>query len=478
MSTQVGTADIGIIGIGVMGASIARNFHSRGLTVAVYNREPEWTDAFKQKYGDERFVCTYDYDAFVQALQPPRRILGMVTAGKPMDYVMESLAPLLGSDDIVIDGGNSHFDDTLRRDKWAREHGFRFVGMGVSGGEEGALKGPAMMPGGDFEAWERLRPVLELACAKSDSGPCVDYCGKGGAGHFVKMVHNGIEYGDMQLISEVWTLLRDGLGLSPAQMAGVFGRWNSGPLASYLIEITEQIVAAKDPDGSGVLVDKILDVAGQKGTGRWTSIIAIDQGVPLPTVTSAVDARALSVLKGERQKVHAAFDGAGADRAALKDLTEQDLADALYAAKVMSYTQGFALLRQASDHFGFGTDLAAVSRIWKAGCIIRAAFLDRVYAAYRSDPALPLLFLDPSFAAEVKRALPAWRKVVARSAQAGVAVPTLAGSLTYFDTLNTPVGSAQLIQAQRDFFGAHTYKLLSDPAGKAIHTEWAGLGRV
>jgi 6-phosphogluconate dehydrogenase len=469
-----GQADIGVIGLGVMGSALARNFHSRGLTVAAYNLEPEIAADFAKKYGDERFLVGSDYPAFVQALQPPRRIVAMVTAGKAVDYVLQALAPLLDPDDIVIDGGNSHFVDTQRRDAWCREQGFRFVGMGVSGGEEGALKGPAMMPGGDEQAWQRLRPVLELACAVSDSGPCVDYCGSGGAGHFVKMVHNGIEYGDMQLIAEAWTLLR-ALGHTPTQMAAIFAEWNRGELASYLIEITEQIVSVRDPQGTGPLVEQILDVAGQKGTGRWTSILAIELGVPLPTVTAAVDGRALSAQKAERLQVAAAFGTVG--REALSGLTADDLRQALYAAKLMSYTQGFALLREASKVHHFGTDLAAVSRIWKAGCIIRAAFLDRVYQAFRTHPDLPLLLLDPSFQADLQRCLPSWRRVVARAAEAGVAIPALSASLAYFDTLCTAHGSASLIQGQRDFFGAHTYERLDQP-GVKVHTEWVGMDRV
>jgi 6-phosphogluconate dehydrogenase len=475
-------ADIGIVGLGVMGAALARNFHSRGLTVATYNREPELTAAFARQYGDDRYVLCDDYAAFVAALQPPRRILTMVTAGKAVDAVLEAVAPHLAPDDIVIDGGNSFFADTQRRDAWCRARGFRFVGMGVSGGEEGALRGPAMMPGGDPEAWQRLQPVLELACARSDSGPCVAYCGQGGAGHFVKMVHNGIEYGDMQLIAEVWTLLREGLGLDATATAQVFAEWNATELESYLIEVTALVSAAQDPQGPslangshGALVDAILDVAGQKGTGRWTSTQAIELGVPLPTVTAAVDARALSALPGERQQVAAAF-GARA-REQLTGVDVDDLRHALYAAKLMSYTQGCALLQAGSREHGFGTDLAAVARIWKAGCIIRARLLERIHAAYTAQPDLPLLLLDPAIRADIERCLPAWRRVVARAAEAGVAVPALAASLTYFDTLATARGSARLIQGLRDCFGAHTYQRIDAP-GVAVHSAWADLPRL
>jgi 6-phosphogluconate dehydrogenase len=468
-------ADIGIVGLGVMGAALARNFHGRGLTVATYNREPEGTAAFRDKYGTDRYVLCDDYPSFVAALEQPRRILAMVTAGRAMDAVLESLAPHLQAEDIVIDGGNSFFQDTVRRDAWCRERGFRFVGMGVSGGEQGALEGPAMMPGGDWEAWLRLRPVLELACARSDSGPCVDWCGRGGAGHFVKMVHNGIEYGDMQLIAEVWTLLRDGLQLEARAVADVFADWNRTELESYLIEITALVTAARDPGGQGPLLDAILDVAGQKGTGRWTSTQAIEMGVPLPTVTAAVDARALSVLKSERLRVEQAYGERA--RVPLQGVTVADLKDALYAAKLMSYTQGFALLREGARVQDFGTDLANVSRIWKAGCIIRARFLDQVHAAFRADPELPLLLLDAGFQADLQRCLPAWRRVVARAFEAGVAIPALSASLAYFDTLATAQGSARVIQAQRDCFGAHTYRRLDAP-DVAVHSEWASLPRL
>ena len=410
-----------------------------------------------------------DIKGFVASLDAPRRILLMVTAGPAVDSLLEQLAPYLEREDIVIDGGNSYFADTERR---AQREDFRFVGMGVSGGEEGALKGPSMMPGGDEVAWQRLRPILESAAAVSDSGPCVDYCGRRSAGHFVKMVHNGIEYGDMQLIAEVHHMMRHGMGMSPRAVADTFAKWNDGPLASYLIEITSQIVAARDPQAGGPLVDQILDVAGQKGTGRWTSITAIELGVPLPTVTGAVDGRALSAGRAARLETAKAFPGVGGRP--LDGVTVSDLEDALYAAKIMSYTQGFALLAEASKQKDYGTDMARMARIWKAGCIIRARFLDRVYDAFRTRADLPLLLLDPSFAEDVRGRLPGWRRVVAGAVTAGWPVPCLSASLSYFDTLAQAHGSANVIQAQRDFFGAHTYRRV-DAVDVAIHTQWSEL---
>ena len=464
--------DIGVIGLGVMGAALARNFHDRGLHVAGYNLEPEGARAFLQAWGTDRYEVTSDYATFVRSLERPRRIVAMVTAGRAVDAVLESLAPLLDADDIVVDGGNSLYTDTQRRDVWCRARGFRFVGMGVSGGEEGAWKGPAMMPGGDREAWERLRPVLEPAAAVSDSGPCVAWCGKGGAGHFVKMVHNGIEYADMQMIAELWLMLRDGLQLSPAQIAATFSAWNAGPLASYLLELTAQVVDARDPQGEGPLVAQILDVAGAKGTGKWTVEAALDLGVPIPTITAAVEARALSAQRPVRLAVHAAL---GAPPAALA-VSTSDLADALFAARLIGWTQGFSLLAAASHAHGFETDLAAVARIWKAGCIIRAAWLDHVWQAFRDTPTLPSLLLAPQFQPTLATCLPALRRVVQAAQGAGIPVPCLSSALAYADGLASINGSAALIQAQRDAFGAHTYRRIDAP-DVPVHTAWATLPR-
>jgi 6-phosphogluconate dehydrogenase len=464
-------ADLAVIGLGVMGANLARNFHSRGWRVAVHNRSPEGLASFVESFGDERFVPCATLTDLVNGLSTPRKIILMVTAGRAVDAVLEGLAPLLAPGDIVIDGGNSHWPDTDRREAWAVARGLRLVGMGVSGGEEGALKGPSMMPGGDPSVWSDLAPLLESAAAVSDSGPCVTWCGHRSAGHFVKMVHNGIEYGDMQLIAEVWTILRRGLGLDPRACRDVFTRWNAGRLSSFLVEITAEIVAAKDPSGAGPLVDQILDVAGQKGTGRWTAVDAIQQGIPLSTITAAVDARALSARKADRLLASAVFPEASHAPLAV---TELDLERALYAAKLMSYTQGFDLLRAASRDAGYQTDLAAIARVWKAGCIIRATFLDRVHAAYRMNPDLPLLCLDPGFADELRDALPSWRRVVAAAVSAGISVPALSASLAWFDTVRTAHGSASLIQAQRDHFGAHTYRRVDAP-DIAVHTAWAEL---
>jgi len=464
-------ADIAVIGLGVMGANLARNVHSRGWTVAVHNRTTSVLDDFLAEHGDERFVRSETLDALLGDLKSPRKIVLMVTAGRAVDAVLEALAGKLDPDDIVIDGGNSQWSDTDRRNGWAREHGFRFVGMGVSGGEEGALLGPSMMPGGDDAVWPELQPILESAAAVSDSGPCVTWCGRGSAGHFVKMVHNGIEYGDMQLISETWTLLRQGLGRSATETRTVFEGWNAGRLQSFLIEITAEIVAARDDQTGDPLVEHILDVAGQKGTGRWTVLAAVEAGIPLGTIGAAVDGRALSARKSDRVAAAARFTQ---PPAALEGVDEADLEQALYASKLISYTQGFDLLRQASDARDYGVDLASISRVWKAGCIIRAAFLDRVYDAFRADPDLPLLCLAPSFADELEAALPSWRRVVGAAVAAGIPVPALSNSLAWFDGLRTNPGSARLIQAQRDHFGAHTYRRAEDP-DTPVHSEWGRL---
>ena len=467
-----GTADIAVIGLGVMGANLARNFASRGWTVAVHNRTTSKTTQFLAEHGDEgSFIGCDDLAALTAALRAPRKAVIMVKAGRPVDAVIDGLAAHFADGDIVIDGGNSHWPDTDRLEATCRERGLRFVGMGVSGGEEGALKGPSMMPGGDPSVWPEVQQVLTSAAAVSDSGPCVAWCGERSAGHYVKMVHNGIEYGDMQLIAEVWSLLRKGLGRSAADTRGVFERWNDGRLASFLVEITARIVGARDPQGDGPLVDQILDVAGQKGTGRWTVRDAIERGIPTSTITAAVDGRALSARKAERLVAAERFPEAPTP---LEGVTEEHLEQALYAAKLMSYTQGFDLLRTTSREQGYGTDLAEVARMWKAGCIIRAAFLDRVYEAYRSEPDLPFLCLAPTFAEELRAALPGWRAVVAAAARSGLPTPALATSLAWFDTLRTGHGTASLIQAQRDFFGAHTYRRLTDP-DTPVHSEWAEL---
>jgi 6-phosphogluconate dehydrogenase len=470
-------ADLAVVGLGVMGANLARNFHSRGLTVAVYNRNPDVAAAFHAAHGDARFVACPDYAALAAALVRPRKLIVMVTAGPPVDAVIEDLRPHLQPGDMIIDGGNSHWPDTERRHQQLAPTGIRFVGMGVSGGEEGALRGPSMMPGGERAAWEELRPLLEQAAAVSDSGPCVTWCGHRSAGHAVKMVHNGIEYGDMQLIAEIWGLMREGLGLSPVELRRVFEAWNAGRLESFLIDITAKIVAAvdpADPAGKRALVEAILDVAGQKGTGRWTVTDAVEAGVPVSTIAAAVDARTLSARWEDRQRAAAVFSERPSPLVGLHGVTVDELEAALYAAKLMSYTQGFDLLRSASKERGYETDLAEVARIWKAGCIIRARFLDRVHAAYRADPELPLLCLDPSFADELRAALPAWRKVVAAATAGGHPVPALSASLGWFDTMRQARGTAALIQAQRDFFGAHTYRRVDAPEA-AVHTEWEGL---
>jgi len=467
-----GQCEIGVVGLGVMGANLARNIASRGFRVAVFTRKIEATRKLAGAHPEAKFHVAEDLPDLVQSLERPRRILLMVPAGAPVDNVLDALDPLLDRDDIVIDGGNSLFTDTDRRNQRAESRPWRFVGMGVSGGAEGALRGPSLMPGGDHEAWERLRPLLESIAAESDSGPCVTYCGKGSAGHFVKMVHNGIEYGDMQLIAETAILLRRGLGLTPEEIANTFTFWNRGELESFLIELTAEIFRVPDPiQPDAILLDSVLDRAGQKGTGRWTVRAALDLGVAIPTITAAVDARALSARLELRRKAEAALRGPSGRP--IDGLTSGDLADALYAAKIASYTQGFALLSTASSEHGYGTVLSEVARIWTAGCIIRAGFLDRVQAAFDAEPDAFLALTD-AFRYDLAARIPTLRRVVSAAALAGHPIPALAASLTWFDTLSTARGSADLIQAQRDSFGSHTYERVDQPE-VFVHSDWRPL---
>ena len=472
-------SDVGVIGLGVMGANLARNFASRGHRVAIFNRSPEKTRVLEARHPEAGFVACESLSELVSALARPRRIVLMVPAGRPVDDSIDALHPLLAADDVVVDAGNSLYTDTDRRAARASEEVWRFMGMGVSGGSEGALKGPSIMPGGDLEAWENLRPILESIAAVADSGPCVAYCGRGSAGHFVKMVHNGIEYGDMQLIAESAVLLRKGLDLEPDAVADVFSEWNAAELESYLIEITADIFRTPDPEvPGGLLLDSILDRAGQKGTGRWTAEAALDLGIPIPTIAAAVDARSLSSNRDRRVEAEAVFERAGGQR--LVGITTEDIRSALYAAKIASYSQGFDLLARASEEFDYGTNLAEVARIWKAGCIIRARFLDRVREAFgQGDDAAggeQLLALAPGFRDELAARVPSWRRVVAAAVMAGIPIPGLSASLAWFDTLTTARGSTNLIQAQRDYFGSHTYERVEAP-GRFVHTDWAAARR-
>ncbi|HEX2060863.1 MAG TPA: NADP-dependent phosphogluconate dehydrogenase [Thermoanaerobaculia bacterium] len=403
---------------------------------------------------------------FVAALARPRRLMLMIKAGAPVDEVLGKLLPLLEEGDVVIDGGNSWFKDTQARARRLAERGLHFVGSGVSGGEDGARYGPSLMPGGTRQSWESIRDVFEAIAARSDSGPCVTYCGPDGAGHFVKMVHNGIEYGDMQLIAEAYDLMRRGLGMNAEEIAGVFDEWNRGPLQSFLIEITAKIFRKRDPESDAALVDKVLDKAGQKGTGKWTAQVALDLGVPIPTIAAAIDARVLSSMKSERVHASAKIRGAAAAATAV---AVQDIHDALYAAKICSYAQGFALMQAGSREWNWSIDMREIARIWKAGCIIRAKFLDEIMRAFERRADLPNLLLDEAFVTNQ----PAWRRAVTFAQNAGIPVPAFSASLAYFDSYRTASLPQNLTQAQRDFFGAHTYQR-NDRGDDApfVHTEW------
>ncbi|MFI9643798.1 NADP-dependent phosphogluconate dehydrogenase [Micromonospora sp. NPDC051925] len=472
--TQQATAQIGVTGLAVMGRNLARNLARNGFTVAVHNRSPQRTRSLVAEHGDEgTFVPSESLADFVSSLERPRAVIVMVKAGAPTDAVIDELVPLLEEGDIVVDAGNAHFADTRRREETLREHGLHFVGTGVSGGEEGALLGPSIMPGGSAESYQKLGPMFEKIAAQVDGVPCCQHVGPDGAGHFVKMVHNGIEYADMQLIAEAYDLLRAGLGASPAEIAEIFREWNTGELESFLIEITADVLAHADASTGKPFVDVVLDQAEQKGTGRWTVQIALDLGIPITGIAEATFARSLSGHAGQREAARRTFGDAGEKwQVDDRETFVEDVRRALLASKIVAYAQGFDQIRAGSREYHWDIDLGGTATIWRGGCIIRARFLDRIREAYDSQPELPTLLVAPYFADAVSDGVPSWRRVVADSARAGVPTPAFSSSLAYFDALRAERLPAALIQGLRDNFGAHTYHRV-DREG-AFHTLWAG----
>ncbi|HMG36264.1 MAG TPA: NADP-dependent phosphogluconate dehydrogenase [Blastocatellia bacterium] len=469
------TAQIGMFGLAVMGENLALNIARNGFPIAVFNRDTTKVDKFLERAGDGPVIGTHSPQEFVSSLDRPRKIVLLVKAGKPVDDVLSQLQPLLSPGDIVIDGGNSFFQDTRRREKEMREAGFNFIGSGVSGGESGALWGPSLMPGGDPKAYEQIRPIWEAIAAKVDDGPCVTYIGPDGAGHFVKMVHNGIEYGDMQLIAEAYDILRNALGLPAGELSAIFARWNEGDLNSFLIEITAKIFSAEDPKTGKPLVDMILDVAGQKGTGKWTAEAALEMGVVIPTMQAALDARVLSAHKQERVEASRQISGPQSRYNGDKQELIAAVHDALYASKICSYAQGMNLIRRGSEEYNWGIDLGELSRIWKGGCIIRAQFLDKIKQAYQRRSDLPNLLLDPDFKEWVLESQPRWRQAVTTAQSLGIPAAAMSASLAYFDSYRTANLPLNLTQAQRDFFGSHTYQRIDDDKMEFVHTEWEEL---
>ncbi len=463
---------IGVTGLAVMGANLARNMARRGFPVAVHNRTTAKTREFIEDFGDEGpFTGSESLQEFVDALETPRKIVVMVKAGPPVDAVIDELAPLLDSGDIIIDAGNSHFPDTDRRSAYCAERGLRFMGIGVSGGEEGALLGPSIMPGGDLEAYSEVEEVLTAIAAVVDDTPCCTHVGPGGAGHYVKMVHNGIEYADIQLIAEAYDLLTHVAGLSAPEIGKIFEQWNTGDLESFLIEITGTVLAKTDEKTGKPLVDVIVDQAEQKGTGRWTAIDALDLGVPLTGITEAVFARTLSSLRDERTAASTTLAGPTPGSGTDRDELVEDIRQALYASKVVAYAQGFAQMRAASQQNDWNLDLGAMATIWRGGCIIRAQFLNRIRDAYAEHPDLDNLLMVPYFTQAVADAQDSWRRVVATATEQGVAIPAFSSSLSYYDGYRRERGPANLIQGLRDFFGAHTYRRVD--ADGTFHTRWA-----
>ncbi len=471
-------SDIGLVGLAVMGENLALNMESKGFHVSVYNRTVEKVDHFMEGRGKGlKFYGAHSLEDFIASLKSPRKVFLMVKAGKPVDDFIEKLIPLLDKGDIIIDGGNTHFPDTARRTEYVESKGLLYVGTGVSGGEEGALKGPSMMPGGSPAAWPFVKPIFQSISAKvADGTPCCDWVGQGGAGHFVKMVHNGIEYGDIQLICECYQIMKDILGMTNDEMHETFAEWNKGDLDSYLIEITRDILAKKDEEG-GFVLDRILDTAGQKGTGKWTAISALDLGEPLTLISESVYARCLSALKEERVEASKILEGPkpvkfpGDRKAFLEDLRR-----ALFASKVVSYAQGYSLMRAAAKEYGWDLNYGGIALLWRGGCIIRSVFLGKIKEAFDKDTQIANILLDPYFKDKLAEAQSGWRNVVAQAVVNGVPAPCMTAALEYYDGYRTERLPANLLQAQRDYFGAHTYERTDRPRGEFCHTNWTGHG--
>ncbi len=470
-------ADIGLIGLAVMGENLVLNMESKGYTVGVFNRTVAKVDKFINGRGaDKNFIGAKSVEELIKSLERPRKVMLLVKAGQAVDDFIEQIIPHLEPGDIIIDGGNTHFPDTNRRTAYVESKGFLYVGTGVSGGEEGALLGPSIMPGGSNAAWEHVKPIFQSISAKVEDGsPCCDWVGENGAGHFVKMVHNGIEYGDMQLICEAYQIMKDYLGMSYDEMHDIFKEWNEGELDSYLIEITRDILGFRDEDGEPI-VEKILDKAGQKGTGKWTGVAALDLGIPLTLIGEAVFARCLSAIKDERVEASKILSGPQpifeGDRKAFLD----DLKNALFASKMVSYAQGYALMTAAAKEFGWDLNYGGIALMWRGGCIIRSVFLNRIKDAYDNNPKLKNLLIDPFFKEKIEGSQAAWRRVVATAVTNGIPIPALSTALAYFDGYRTEILPANLLQAQRDYFGAHMYERVDKPRGEFFHTNWTGRG--
>ncbi len=469
-------ADIGLIGLAVMGENLVLNMESKGYTVAVYNRTTEKVDKFVNGRGaGKNFIGTHSIEELVDSLERPRKVMMLVKAGNAVDALIDQIIPHLEEGDIIIDGGNSHYPDSVRRTKYVESKGLLFVGSGVSGGEEGALTGPSLMPGGSPAAWPYIKDIFQNISAKVENGvACCDWVGQDGAGHFVKMVHNGIEYGDMQIISEAYHIMKEYLGMTHEEMHDVFAEWNKGDLDSYLTEITRDIMAYKE-DGEP-LVEKILDAAGQKGTGKWTGITALDLGVPLTLIGESVFARCLSAQKEERVEASKVLNTPIKKFEGDKKAFVKNIKDALFASKIVSYAQGYVLMREAAKEYGWDLNYGGIALMWRGGCIIRSVFLNKIKEAFDKKPDLSNLLLDDYFTTKVKEAEQGWRNVVAQAIMAGIPVPTFSSALSYFDGYRTEKLPANLLQAQRDYFGAHTYERVDKPRGEFFHTNWTGRG--